>query len=114
MADSRSDFMTRLRRLDRRHRAMGRGYTATMRGDGLIVVRPRRLQFRLPIRGFILLMIIFMCFKGFMIASLGEQAYGERLNILKEGSAYEKVGAFIMGVDPVSKGISDILRPFTS
>ncbi len=111
MSDGRKEFGSRVNRLSRRHNAMARGYTANIRGDGLIVVQPRRFQFKLPIRGFVLLMAVFMIFKGFMLASLGDQAYYERLSVLRLGSTYEQAGAFVMGIDPVSQVIADSLKP---
>ena len=105
MSKQKSEFLQRLQKLTKRHRAMSEGYVATMRGDGLIVLEPRKLQFKLPVRGFVLLMAAFMIFKGYMMAALGETAYAERLAILKDGSAFERLGAFIMGLDPVSRVI---------
>lgn len=109
MSDGRDEFKTRLSRLLRRHKALARGYTATMRPDGLIVLEPRRIQFKLPVRGFVLLMAVFMTFKGFMLTSLGHAPYDARLTILEGGTLYEQVGAFVMGVDPVSRAIADLL-----
>lgn len=111
MSNGRTEFSNRLQRITERHTAMARGYTASLRPDGLIVVQPRRVQFHLPIRGFVLLMAFFMAFKGFMLASLGETTYQERLNVLQTGSVYERAGAFVMGIDPVSQTIAQSLRP---
>ncbi len=111
MSDGRNEFASRLAKLTKRHNAMARGYTATLRGDGLIVVQPRRIQFQLPVRGFVLLMAVFMIFKGFMLAQLGEASYNERLLILSSGSLYEQAGGFVMGIDPVSQVIADTLAP---
>ena len=101
----RSEFSKRLAKLTKRHEAMTRGYVATLRGDGLIVLEPRKLQFQLPFRGFVILMLLFMTFKGYMMAVLGETAYAERLTVLHSGSIFEKVGALIMGLDPISRVI---------
>ena len=111
MSDGRNEFASRVNKLSRRHTAMARGYTASVRGDGLIVVQPRRIQFKMPVRGFVLLMAAFMLFKGFMLASLGDQAYYERLSVLQLGSTYEQAGAFVMGIDPVSQLVADLLKP---
>lgn len=105
----RSEFYKRLSKLTKRHEAMSRGYVATLRGDGLIVLEPRKLQFQFPIRGFVLLMLMFMTFKGYMMAALGEADYAERLAVLQSGSIFEKVGALIMGLDPVSRVIGAAL-----
>lgn len=112
MSDLRGDFTTRVNRLTRKHATLARGYSASMRGDGLIVVKPRRLQFRFPLRGFVLLMAFFMIFKGFMLAHLGDDAYYQRVGALQQGSVFEKAGAIVMGIDPVSRGFADIMRPY--
>lgn len=111
MSDHQREFSHRLKRLTQRHHAMARGYTARLRGDGLIVVEPRRVHFKLPLRGFVLLMTFFMIFKGFMLASLGSADYSARLNVLEQGRIYEQAGAYIMGIDPVSDLIAQVLRP---
>jgi len=82
---------------------MGGGYAATLRGDGLIVIEPRKFQFKLPLRGFVLLMGAFMLFKGFMLSHLGDAAYQTRLDVLNTGSKFGQAGAFVMGVDPVTR-----------
>lgn len=109
MSDDRMEFASRVNRLTRRHNAMVKGYTASIRGDGLIVVRPRRIQFKLPVRGFVLLMVVFMFFKGYMVASLGQAEYYERLSVLRLGTIFEQAGAFVMGIDPVSQAVADLL-----
>lgn len=111
MTDDRVLFQTRLNRLARRHSAMARGYSASVRSDGLIVVQPRRFQFKLPVRGFVLLMTVFMLFKGFMLASLGDATYQNRLAVLERGTLYEQAGAFVMGIDPVSAELAALMRP---
>lgn len=111
MADNRKYFDRRLARLNKRHGAMSRGMVANMQKDGLIVVQPRKIQFKLPLRGFVILMALLMMFKGFVLAHLGEAAYFDRIAALQQGSLFEQAGAFIMGIDPVSHLIADVLRP---
>lgn len=110
MSVSHIDFSSRVSRLGRRHRAMGKGYTASLRSDGLIVVHPRRFQFKMPVRGFVLLMIAFMIFKGFMLHHLGDARYSARLDILGTTSAFGEAGAFVMGIDPVARVVADGLN----
>ena len=111
MANKRMDFDNRIEQLTERHAAMGQGYSASLRNDGLIVVQPKRMQFKLPVRGFVLLMIVFMCFKGFVLAALGGAGYHARLDVLRSGTAFEQAGAFVMGVDPVSQALANLLAP---
>lgn len=109
MDRGQKEFSSRVSRVDRQHRAMGRGYKASLRGDGLIVVHPRRFQFKLPVRGFVLLMIALMIFKGFMLNQMGDAGYEARLNALRSGSGFGEAGAFIMGIDPVARLVADVL-----
>lgn len=113
MSEQRLEFSNRVSRISQRHGAMSNGYSATLTGDGLIIVRPRRFQFKLPVRGFVLLMAVFMLFKGFMLASLGDASYNERLTLLNSGTVYEQAGAFVMGIDPVSQTLADAIRAIT-
>lgn len=104
MIETRNDFHARVRTLGRKHRAMAKGSTAQLRQDGLIVVRPkrRRTRRRYPLRSFALLIIGFFAFKGFMLASMGDAGYDDRLTRLGEGTALEQVGALVMQPDRVS------------
>ena len=105
MDASQRDFTARVSRVKRRHTALGAGYTAALREDGLIVVQPHQFKFKFPARGFVLLMAAFMIFKGYLLAYLGPEAYGSKLTAL-EATTYGDVGAFIMGVDPVTDVIA--------
>lgn len=111
MDDSQLKFQARLRPLLRKHHAMSRGYVTRMRPDGLIVVKPRRVQSRVPGRSVLLFLAAFLVFKGFLLAHLGSETYGERIARLNDGSMIEKVGAFVMQVDPVSQLIAQKLWP---
>ncbi len=112
MSDGRVEFENRLNRLLRRHHSLARGYKARLRADELIVRTPRRVAFRLPLRGFVLLMGMLMMFKGFVLATSGEAVYRERLTILENGTLPERAGAVVMAIDPVSQVIADILSPY--
>lgn len=112
MSDGRVEFENRVDRLWRRHEALSRGCRAILRPDGLIVLKPRRFAFKLPIPGFVLLMGMLMAFKGFMLASLGEAGYGARLTTLDAGTVFDRMGALVMGLDPVSKVLGDMLARF--
>lgn len=112
MFDARYEFQRRCNRLMYRHQALARGYTASLRPDGLIVLQPRRFQFQLPVRGFVLLIGFFSLFKGFMLASLGTTTYAERLSALENGTLLEMAGSFVMRIDPLSQAIAELLAHF--
>ncbi len=111
MTDSHYDFDRRLRRLDRKQRAMTRGYTTRIRPDGLIVVQPRRSGPRIRLRAILFFLVAFLAFKGFMIATIGPASYEQRVLTLAEGTGVEKAGAWVMQIDPASQYIADQIGP---
>lgn len=109
MSDGRHDFELRRNQLIQRHMALGRGYVATLRPDGLLVREPRRIRFQLPVRGFVLLMVFLMLFKGTMLGALGAAAHHQRIGILDDGTLYEMAAALVMRIDPVSQAIGEMI-----
>lgn len=111
-------FSKRLRRLDRKHRAMARGYETCMRPDGLIVAKPNGSRPRLPIKPLIFLAACFVLFKAFLMTQLGPVVYAERVERLAAGTVVEQAGAWAMQSDPasewvarqISSGLPDFLR----
>lgn len=112
MSDAFHDFDVRLKRIDRNHARMARGYSGRMTKDGLIVFRPKRRQVGFPVRGLFLLVVGFICFKGLIIAHLGAATFEQRAAALGEGTYVEQAGAVIMQPDPVSSGIAAKLSPY--
>ncbi|WP_120502283.1 hypothetical protein [Roseovarius sp. EL26] len=111
MSGAFQDFDTRLKKIDRSHNRLAQGYDARVSKDGLIVFRPKRRQWSISLRGVALLIIGFLCFKGFILAHLGASTYDARIAALQEGTLIEQGGAYVMQVDPVSEAISMKLRP---
>lgn len=114
MAKQQLMFAQRLNLLARKHEAMSRGYVTRIQPDGLIVAHPRRRPPRLPRPAIFVFLLAFFVFKAFLVASLGSQAYDDRLARLQAGTAMEKGGSFIMQADPLTmflaKQIGPILR----
>ncbi|MEK0162540.1 hypothetical protein VWZ88_15280 [Phaeobacter sp. JH20_36] len=111
MGEHSNNFYARLDRLERKHGAMARGYTAKVRADGLIVVAPRRVQSRISGRSLILFVAAFLLFKGFLMAALGFGSYDYRVDQLRAGTGLEKAGAFVMQRDPVSQFLAEKIGP---
>ena len=109
MTDTRQDFDERLRSLGRKHNRMTHGFTTRVRGDGLIVVKPKRYPVHraLPLRGLAFLVLGFFAFKGFMLASMGNETYDQRVSRLAGGSVVEQVGAKVMVADPLTVAFAD-------
>ena len=111
--DMRVDFHKRVGSLQRQHKAMANGYTTQLREDGLIVMKPKRGRRRgFPLRALTLLFLGFFAFKGFMLASLGDVTYNERVAQLSNGSPVEQAGAWVMQGDPVTVLFAEVIKDF--
>lgn len=111
MVHDEIDFQMRLRRLIAKHRGMSRGYKTKMRKDGLIVVKPHRSKSPISMKSFLLFIAAFMLFKGFLIANVGPDAYGERVARLQDGTIVEQAGGYVMQIDPVSELVAMKMGP---
>ncbi len=112
MSDSHFEFDRRLRRLNRKNRAMTRGYTTRMRPDGLIVLQPRSTAPRIQPRTIVFFLVACLAFKGFLIAAVGPVSYEQRVANLAQGTSVEKAGAWVMQIDPASQWISEKVAPY--
>ena len=110
MAQAHVPFDKRLKRIVRRHDRMQHGYTRTVTADGLIVARPRVYRPRFPLKGILFLVVAGFLFKGFMLAYLGDAAYGQRVATLESGTPMEKAGAWIMQSDPATVFVAGQLK----
>lgn len=111
MTDAFQGFDNRLKKISRNRDRMSQGYISRVGKDGLIVFRPQRRQGGFPIKGLAFLTIGFFCFKGLLLAHLGEQVYTTRVAQLGAGTVVEQAGALLMQSDPVSVGIAQKVRP---
>ncbi|KIC50478.1 hypothetical protein [Tateyamaria sp. ANG-S1] len=113
MVETQQHFRKRLNGLGRKHAAMANGYTTKMRGDGLIVVKPKRHVRRgFPLKGLLALAAGFFVFKALMLASLGEITYNERVAKLQQGAHLEQLGSKLMQADPATQFIAGFIDPF--
>jgi hypothetical protein len=101
------DFDERIRRIDRRHRTLSRGFVLSVSRDGLIVARPESSRFRFPWRVLLLLLIAVLGFKVVLHATIGPEAYAERLARLSNGTVAEQMSAYALHADPVTVWIAD-------
>jgi len=112
MTNAYDGFDKRLRRIGRTRARMARGYTSKVSKDGLIVFRPgREKRSGFPLKGLLLLVFGFFCFKALIIAHLGETVFTQRVSTLATGSVIEQGGAFMMQADPVSLTLAQYVRP---
>ncbi|MEL6451735.1 MAG: hypothetical protein AAFQ19_10780 [Pseudomonadota bacterium] len=116
MVETQAHFHKRLGALGRKHAAMSQGYTTQLRGDGLIVAKPKRAKRRggFPLKGLLLVALGFFLFKAFMLSSMGEITYNERVEKLAQGTQIEQGGAYAMQIDPLTAFLAEYLAPLTN
>jgi hypothetical protein len=105
-------FNTRIKKVQRNHARMARGYSAKVGHDGLIVFRAKRHRPNLRVRGLLVLIAAFVGFKVFVLMQIGDLAYQARIDALMSGSVAEQVGAYALQLDVVTRTIAAQLAPF--
>lgn len=108
------EFDRRMRRINRRHSRLSRGYKTSVNADGLLVATPVRRRTSTPLRGVVVIVAVLMIFKGFLYAQLGPTAYQDRVDELSGGTQIEQIGAWIMTADPttvwIASQVSSLVR----
>lgn len=103
------EFDDRMRRINRRHRKLSRGFVTMVNSDGLIVAKPARTRLGFPWRGLLLTLIALLTFKAMLYQQLGPQDYAARVASLQSGSVVDQIGAYAMTIDPVTVFIAGLL-----
>ncbi len=112
MVYTRQDFEARVGAVDKKLSRKGRQtVVAHVNKNGIIYTKAKRTRSRLPVRGVLLMIVGFLCFKALMLSANGPAAYEERLLALKEGTVIEAIGGGILGIDPVTQFIADQAGP---
>ncbi|MEX0285025.1 MAG: hypothetical protein AB3N23_10475 [Paracoccaceae bacterium] len=112
MSDHNVDFDRRVRKLNRKHDAIARGYTTKIRKDGLIVVKPQRARIKLPMNLILGLVAGLVLFKAVLMGSMGAASYDARVAKLSGGTPVEQAGAFVMQADPLSGALANWMAPY--
>ncbi len=110
MTGKQLEFDQRITRLNKKHQKLNRGYRATMRSDGLVVMKPQRVRSAIPAKVLLLCLVGFFGFKAFLLSHLGPSAYESRVDSLNQGTSVEKAGAWVMQADPVTALIATQLN----
>lgn len=109
MSDAFAQFEKRLDSLERKHRELANGYFAKINPDGLITVEPKAKPTGLFLRLSLTVAVGFILFKSFTLAIIGPTTYQERIQVLADGTGFEKVCAWIMQIDPLTQAVGAIL-----
>ncbi|MEM6728246.1 MAG: hypothetical protein AAF618_07085 [Pseudomonadota bacterium] len=109
-----SSFDRRMARHERRQRRIARKSEIVMRGDGLMVVRPRRGGFMRVVKFMVLGLVLFFGLKSAAYFIQGPITYETRRAALAEGTEVEAMVAHLMQVDPVTRAIIENAGPLVS
>ncbi len=112
MIGKQLEFDQRVTRLNKKHAKLSRGYRATMRKDGLVVMKPQRVKSAVPAKVLLMCICGLFVFKTFLLMSLGASAYEFRVESLDQGTSVERAGAWVMQIDPVSEFLATQLSKF--
>ncbi|RYH10351.1 hypothetical protein [Tropicimonas sp. IMCC6043] len=108
---NRHEFSGRLRRIEKIHRRGG-GFEAVGTLGQSHYTRMRMRSGRRPLlRSAIILVVSIVLLKGLLLAGLGEAAYAEKLAQLSTGGVIDRVGGYIMALDPFSSIVAKLLAP---
>nr|WP_263618922.1 hypothetical protein [Ruegeria profundi] len=112
MTGKQLEFDRRIHRLNKKHAKLSRGYRATMRKDGLVVMKPQRVRSAVPAKLLLICLAGLFAFKVFLLSSLGSSAYQYRVDNLALGTPVEQAGAWVMQIDPVSAFLATQINSF--
>jgi len=106
MAAAQVPFDKRLHRIVRKHQRMQHGVTYKIDHSGMIVARPRLYNPKFPLKGLLIVLATAFALKGYMLASLGAGVYDDKVALLQQGTAVEKIGAWVMQSDPATEFVA--------
>ncbi len=110
MGQNESAFEARVDRIERSYEMRtANGVRHEILSDGLIVARPRRRAPRFPWKGLAISGVALVGFKVLMLMNLGPNVYAQRVDMLADGTVFERAGAWFMQVDVVTKWTADNL-----
>lgn len=105
---NRDDFYGRVARLEHAHaRGQGHEATGTLGRSAYFRPSPRRLPI---LRGSVFVLAAVMGLKATLYGGMQQEVYFSRIAALKQGTAIERVGAYLMTPDPVTVWLVDTWR----
>ncbi|WP_425037771.1 hypothetical protein [Primorskyibacter sp. S187A] len=110
--DASLKFDKRVRTIAKKNRRIARGHTTYIDAMGVIRKRPSRgIVSNIPFKGIIYLFLGFSIFKAVALASAGSATYAARLGLLESGTLFERAGAWVLQIDPVTRFLAGIFAP---
>ena len=114
MDNTLQSFESRQRAVRRKHTRMAQGYVTKLGEDGVFLQVADKKSGIYCLRILVMFLVGFLLFKGFVLYWLGAEIYQGHVDVLSAGTTVEKVGAFVMQIDPISAQIAALLMPFAS
>lgn len=112
MEDTLQSFDNRQKAVRRKHTRMAKGYVTKLRKDGVFVQTPDSKSGNYALRLLVIALVALFTFKSFVLYWLGTEVYQGHVDALAAGTASEKIGAFLMQIDPITAKIAEVLSPF--
>ncbi|WP_444460779.1 hypothetical protein [Rhodobacter capsulatus] len=105
-----ADFEDRLARIDRIHAAGGAFEASGALGRAYFDSHRPKERRRFPWRAVAMLLLGMLLFKGAILAQVGQETYARRVEVLRQGSALEQAGAWVLQADAPTRFIASQLR----
>ncbi|MBE9638913.1 hypothetical protein [Salipiger mangrovisoli] len=115
MESALKSFERRQRAVTQKHRKLAQGYVTKISRHGVIEHKPIRKLKTPRVGSLVPVLTVLMgmaAFKGLMLANLGAANYAEHVETLAKGSFADRLGAWVLGVDPVTLWIGIHLQAF--
>ncbi len=98
-------FVQRLKRVNRLNRRGGGFEAAGTLGRSYYTAQSRRRSLWRPM---LMAAISFLCIKAITLSIIGASAYQVRIDALHQGNTAQRVGGFVMQMDPATVWLSDL------
>ncbi|WP_136634681.1 hypothetical protein [Pseudooceanicola onchidii] len=115
MKDGFAHFDRRLEQLEEKKAALDEGHRLSVDDTGLMKLIPtgarrRQIGRMIPLRAMMIMAVVVLCFKGFLLYRLGFGVYTAKVAGMAQGDTMDRVGAYLMQVDPVTLWIYEVLH----
>ncbi len=102
MDDALRKFEKRHKAITRKHEQLARGYVTRLGKNGVIEHRPMRHLPRVSFSSILIFAGAFIGFKTLLLLRLGETEYLSHVATLAHGGGVERIGAWLMQIDPLT------------
>ena len=109
MENALNNYRRREEALRRKHERMAKGYVTKLDKNGTYVQVPDNKAGGLSLRIVLWAALVFVGFKVMVLSGLGEASYLANVETLAQGSPYERVGAWLMQIDPVTSNLAAVV-----